>query len=161
MNKHINIYKPNRLNYDGMKKTERDSMPREVAIEMLCQQKLSNRERKVCMAALHTYHESEQQRKPVDQKVASKLTKATLAQLGKWLKRAIARRADTQRAYLLLARRAQKFSDEEKRPHLLATQHAMQVLDGKAAMLDTFREAVENEVTRRKVVSIPREQVLT
>lgn len=130
-------------------------MPREVAREMLLAPgaRITNRERKMFRAALEDRYEFTRTRKPVEQKVAAKLAKATLAQLAKWLRRAVARRQEVQRAYVLLGKRASKFTDETN-PGFLATRHAMTVLDGKAAMLDTFREAVEKAVSLRPGVVV-------
>jgi hypothetical protein len=72
----------------NFRRVEQDGMPAEVATELLLTGGLrTNRERKVAAAALATMWESTRQRKDDAKKLHTRLSAATLAQLGKWLTR--------------------------------------------------------------------------
>jgi len=75
---------------------ERDHMPKQIATDMLLNsQRLSNTMRKTCMRARENHYVSVQTKEAGIYKIARRFQRATLQQLGKWLRRAQQRRNDT------------------------------------------------------------------
>lgn len=83
MEKHLDF-----LNETAPESVTRDTMPREVAVEMLCAGGLSNRLRKNCFDALGTHYRSVQTATPGVTKQARRFKTATLIQLDRWFRRA-------------------------------------------------------------------------
>lgn len=139
-----------------------DGMPREVATAILSEPKatLSNRWRKVCMRARDEVFVSSSpivrpvdevtqkrslrfytEREPIDTetKTARRFSVATLAQLGRWCSRAIARRAVVQRKYLALS------ADNTPRNNALR-----ELYSALANRLDIIRDCAEYEINARR-----------
>lgn len=78
---------------------ERDTIPSEVAAEMLCEPRarMTNRMRKNCLAARETHYASVLTRTPGATKLAARLHTAKLTQLGSWLRRSVSRGRTTSR----------------------------------------------------------------
>jgi hypothetical protein len=76
---------------------------------------------------------------------ADKLTRATIAQLRKWLPRCIARRLVVQNKAVKLTALAGKFEGTKERARLFA----ISVCEHQAASLDAQRELLEDEIARR------------
>jgi hypothetical protein len=74
---------------------ERDCMPSQVALELLCSPGVptTNRLRKNCKAALSTFFISQSKPKPAQVKLASRFSTATISQLAKRYRRAVSRAA--------------------------------------------------------------------
>jgi hypothetical protein len=121
---------------------ESDHMPEPVATEMLSapKAKLSNRMRKVCRAARERRIISPKT-EPISAEVTltRKCRAATFDQLCKWNRRAIARRAAVQRAFVLLQRR----DPEGKRLALRVN------LSERAAAFELLTDATYGELKRR------------
>lgn len=135
-------------------KIERDHMPVEVATELLATAgtHLTNTVRKSCLDARATYWRSTLEPKTLEEKLPKKLSRATGAQLTKWSRRVINRRAKIQSAYQhcvdgLCAEGAKPTPDRRMVSWLTRQKQA---LDGVAATLDAVRDAIESEVAARK-----------
>jgi hypothetical protein len=169
MNKHVNrifrVYKDaTGLNHNNtVRPAPRDSMPAEVATELLVAPKtrLTNQQRKVYQAARQTSYESVFEAKTVEDKLAGKMRSASWNQLLKWNKRSIDRRADVQTAYLIAIRRRDQLQSAtvdpkaeaknmETQVQLAVLNRAIAGLELKAAQLDVFWSAVDDEFERRK-----------
>jgi hypothetical protein len=83
----------------------RDTMPAEVALEMLTDPKvrLTNRMRKNCLAARETHYASVSTRTPGAAKLAARLRTKKLTQLGNWLRRSVQRSRHTSRMLARIA----------------------------------------------------------
>lgn len=121
---------------------ERDTMPSEVATELLCEPKahLTARVRKNCCSARETHYVSVRERKPGATKLATRLSAAKLTQLGKWLRRSIHRRAGTQRQF-----------DRLKDVNTPQAEGLKQLLMVRGINLDIARAQIEAELTKRQV----------
>jgi hypothetical protein len=138
-------------------------MPAEVATELLVAPKtrLTNQQRKVYQQARQTSYESVFEAKTVEDKLAGKMRSASWNQLLKWNKRSIDRRADVQVAYLLAIKRRNMLQEKTVDPkdekanmeiqvQLAVLNRAIAGLELKAAQLDCFWSAVDDEFTRRQ-----------
>jgi hypothetical protein len=169
MNKHVNkIFRTYKdvagLGHNNtVRLAPRDSMPAEVATELLVAPKtrLTNQQRKVYQQARQTSYESVFEAKTVEDKLANKMRSASWNQLLKWNKRSIDRRADVQTAYLLALRRRGSLQEKTVDPkdekanmeiqvQLAVLNRAIAGLELKAAQLDVFWSAVDDEFERRK-----------
>jgi hypothetical protein len=150
MNRHQNKNRTPKIQPANLKPVDFDHMPKEVATEMLCAPKarLTNRERKACMAARETRYTSTREPISKDAKVATKLKGATWLQLFIWNKRATNRRDALQRAYKLAQRTLEKPNLHPGTKILLERQSAVASLQ--AVALDAFRDLLEDEVKRRQ-----------
>jgi hypothetical protein len=119
----------------------KDCMPAAVAAEMLAAPiKMSARMRKNCIDARTRYFTSTLVPKPADSKIFNRLAAAKMPQLGKWLRRVVARRAEVHRAYLRCT--GVTVSSEALRT----------ALDNKAKALDRTRRIIEQELLDRMEV---------
>ena len=124
---------------------ERDTMPSEVATEQLLGVsgglgRMTNRQRKTFQSARETHYVSVVPRKPGATKLAARLSTAELAQLGRWLRRSIYRRAGTLRVFNKIAHLAD--------PKSKALQ---QMIMTRGINLDIARAQIESELTRRNI----------
>ena len=141
-------------------KIQRETMPAEVALEMLCRPgvRMTNRERKSYWDARTTRYQSTLKAKPLDDVLAFRLHSVKMAQLNKWFTRCVNRRKQLQAAYNLAKRqeakinavaRPEKFTEEQfellKQFKLAVVSRAIAAIDLKAAQLDAFFDAVETE----------------
>ncbi len=123
-----------------MKELERDTMPKEVATELLTDRKarLTNRMRKNCRDARAKHFISDAERKPVAEKIAAKLKSRGLAWIGREISRAQRRRAGLQRRYTSLT---------GDNPVIAARRAAIDVL---ANHIDIFLDCAETEIESRR-----------
>jgi len=118
-----------------------DTMPAETATNLLFGN-LTNTMRKRCMAArCHFVEAPAIARKSTEEKLAGKLKGKPLASLGKWLRRAIARRITVQRAWT-------NTKNDLQMPAPIRASLAA-VLEEKANNLDLMRDACEDELKGR------------
>lgn len=138
---------------------EIDGMPPEIAVEMLCGSRLTNRMRKTCMAARLKVYPSlapiinavDADGTPIQEylndaaidretKLARKVTRLTLAQLGSHYHRVTRRRFAVQKLYLKL------MQSEASEAH----KHALgEELTARAHLLELAQDALANEVKHR------------
>jgi hypothetical protein len=132
---------------------DRDVMPKEVAIEMLCAPKarLTNRERKTLNDARATVYESTM--RPIDgnAKMSVWLQSRSWLQLNNSLNRTREARQQAQHHFTHLQRMAAKCDSrtEEGGIRLALYDRQMKALDVHAAGLDSQMELLENEIDRR------------
>jgi hypothetical protein len=125
-----------------MKLVEKDSMPREVALELLTDRKarVTNRMRKNCLHALQREFISEAERKPLAAKVARKLRAKSIAWIAREVKRSMRQRRGAQIKYERLQ------AIEPKNPIIEYRVAALNLL---ANHLDTVIECCEDEIKLR------------
>lgn len=141
---------------------QRDSIPREVATAMLTEPRarLTNRMRKNCIAAReiifaseapfrkipapgHGYSWKLNELRTPDEKMKRRFGRATLRQLGNWLRRSIVRREVVQRRYLAVPN-----SDVRAfQAHFDAVRASLALL---AERLDLIRDVCEDEINVRE-----------
>jgi hypothetical protein len=129
----------------GWKLVERDMMPEQVATDLLCTlERLTNQQRKIYQDARVRVFQAVETRKPVEVKLASRMTTAKLSQLGKWISRTAKRRRGLQRKYEV----AIKLPEETTKQQLLK-QRLVAGLDVMAARMDLVVDAIQNELDGR------------
>lgn len=138
MNKHINQNKKDKPLPEGIAQYSPDGMPKQVATELLCTGNLTGPLRRSAESARVNYFGSTRVRKPPEERLARKIKEAKINQIHKWLKRAIDRRMQAQRAYL-------RVIGTTPLHDRLRTQ-----LELKAATCDVLRDACELEIANRK-----------
>lgn len=161
MNRHVNKNKTAKLAPQNRVPLVIDSMPREVATEMLLAPgHQTTRQRKTFMAARAKYFQSTLKPKPAEERMNVILQGSNWGQLHKWLKRSRTSRADVQRGYLLATRNREKLIaepvDKKNEARLAEVQARIAFLDRllaelnlKAANIEFFTECVEEEIKRR------------
>lgn len=160
MNRHINRNQQNirlgaALNWGGQfKVVERDVMPSEVATEMLCapKAKLTNRERKNFNDARQTVFES--QLRPIDanQKMSVWLQSRSWMQIHQALGRVEKARAIAHRHLAFFQKKSTNLDSREKEQSLMLAllERQMAMLDVHIAGLNSTRELLQNEISRRE-----------
>jgi hypothetical protein len=135
-----------------MKLLERDSIPRGVAVEMLCNNvHKTNKERKMFRAALENHYVSEIAKKPRSEQIAFRLRRCTITQLAKWLKRTKRRHASVQRVYSKTAATVSDLPEGDKlRARAERTLFALRVAGG---ALEESLSALEDEQDRREAAA--------
>lgn len=143
---------------------QRDTMPAQVAIEMLTGPKvrLTGRERRMFRDALVTYYLSDLEKKPTEVKLTFKLQHSTFAQINKWLKRVSARYADMQRRYSKRAELVASYQEDSPQ-RVLGTRQLeafLEVIGKTAEILEALETEVETRVALASVADkIPTEAV--
>lgn len=123
---------------------QQDGMPAPVATEMLSERRarLTNTFRKQCCRARARLFVTDVTAKAPEAKTARRFQSASLAQLGRWLRRSIARREIVQRRYLEVPN-----SDN---PIVQACFDAARAdISAIANRLDAIRDCAEDEIKRR------------
>jgi len=117
-------------------------MPKEVATEMLCSgwHRQTNRERKMFRDARQKVFVSEQERKPLAEKLARKAKDRPLQWLGREIQRAAKHRRGVQRKYESLMRL-------EQTP---VVERFVAALNLRAGHLDMVLDALESEINARR-----------
>lgn len=137
-----------------------DSMPREVAVEMLTSNvRLSTQERKNCQRALEKHFVSTLEPKSKADCMTRRLKGSTIFQLAKWNKRATNRRASAQSAYLRFKKLEESIAaepdgesiiaKEAKNVRLLLVRNTLKALNDHASQLDTFKDLLDTEINSR------------
>lgn len=143
----------------NIERIEVDSMPRQVAVEMLCRSnRLTNREHKLYMGALETHYTSTRPAKTTrqDAVLSARLRLRPWATLCRWLKRCNDRRALVQEAFQLASKHKAKLDVKTGKPNegevleILQLNKAIAGLNLRAARLDKVWEAVTEEMKRRQ-----------
>jgi hypothetical protein len=142
----------------GIVEKQVDHMPKEVATEMLCRTRYSNRQRKEYMNARHRFFESDRKRAEPIVKLEKRLKGATWAQITKWETRALNHRAEIQAAYTLTERALKQARDAKPKDkqttvaigaRIAVLERALAGLNMKAAQIDLFWDALDTEKGRR------------
>jgi hypothetical protein len=132
---------PAQLVARGLKQTNPEHMPEQVATDLLCDptRRMTRRERRMLQEARQREFICTTPRKTATEKLTAKLSFAPLFRLGVWRKRADKRRAGLQRKY--------SAAIMETPDPVIA--RVIAALDLRAAQLDIFMDAAGDEVTRR------------
>jgi len=125
----------------GWKQIERDTMPKQVATDMLCTAgiPMTSQVRKAYEDARCVLFCSLQEKKPAEVKLQSKFMEATVTQLSKWKKRCDKSRRGVQRKY----ETAQKLPEETQLQQLMKAR-LIAALDLAAARLDLVLNGIED-----------------
>lgn len=141
--------------------SERDVMPREVAIEMLTRPKvqIGNRERKMFRDALTKHFTSTLEQKPREVKLAFKLQHSTWAQLNKWLKRTTARYYTMQKRYSRFAEKVAGFKDDS--PEKKVGESKLSAFGIIMALCGEALDCIETEIDRRSALATAADKIST
>lgn len=143
-----------------LQKVERDVMPRQVAIELLCRPgvRMTNKERKTYVRALETHYTSTRPSRD-DRRtdiLAKRLRNRSWLHLIKRDKRCRNTRALMQQAYVVGKRQLEKLEKREGKPdqkemlQILFLQRQIAALELKAAEIDLAWDCLTDEIDRRK-----------
>lgn len=124
---------------------ERDHMPLQVATELLCAPRISNLMRKKCNRAREKHFVSVSGNIPFEYKQASRFSRADIAQIGKWLRRAI----------VLLKRTERDFDRPALKKISAAHQKiAVTIFEHRQSSLEKTIEVLKQEVFNRTMKKI-------
>jgi len=125
------------------REVERDTMPRQVATEMLSDPRvrMTNRMRKTFRDARARHFVSTREKTPILSKLAAKLKLRSFQALTKWLARANVRRAAGQRAYLR--------AGEDTTLAAPVREALLALLEVKVAEIDLLIDGLETEILSR------------
>lgn len=145
---------------ENIEKLEVDTIPRQVAVEMLCRPgvRMTNKERKLFRGALETHYASTRKPKTSRQAevLAARLRLRPWATLCRWLKRCNTRRALVQEAFQIGTKRKAKLEAKTGKPNqsevleILQLDRAIAGLNLRAARLDAVWDGVTEEIARRQ-----------
>src|ERR1035437_669143 len=129
----------------GWKPIEHDSMPVQVATDLLCSlENMTNSMRKTFFDARATLWCAVEEKKPREQKLARKYHEATLLQIGKWNHRARKKRRVLQNRYAMAIG-----MPEENTGQQLQKNRIMAALDLAVAMVDQVTDGTTFEINDR------------
>lgn len=153
-----------RLEIPYTERVVRDTMPRQVALELLCRPgvRMTNRERKTFMQALEVHHTST---RPARDGRKSEIMRNGCRTRGllfllKREKRLTAMRALLQQAYVIGTRKLAKMEQREGKPDqkemlaILFLQRQMAALEVRVKEIDIAWDVVTDEITRRKKICV-------
>jgi len=141
--------------------TDRNVMPREVAIEMLSGPKvqLGGKDRRMYRDALERHFTSILEQKPREVKLAFKLQHSTWAQLNKWMKRTNARYSTMQKRYSRFAEKVANFADNTPEKKVgEAKREAFLVI---MSLCGEALDCIETEVDRRSALATAADKIST
>lgn len=146
------------------KQLEVDGMPPQVATELLCAPKarMTARQRKTCWAARSKVYCSTLKQKPVEEKLANRMRRASWAQIGKWTARTESRGALLESAYSKVLRERHALSlptadrnnpegNARIQARIIIIDKIISALELKRAQLMVFSDAIRTERSRREV----------
>ena len=122
---------------------ERDTMPIQVSRELLAAERITNRMRKTCMSARAKHYVSRETPIPFEYKRAARLSRSSISQIIKWLRRAIVMLKKNKRDFHRPAITRMKNSDEKR------YQIVVGLLYHKQAELEKAIEALKLETCNR------------
>lgn len=139
-----------------MKLVERDTIPKEVATEMLCRPgvRLSGKERKMFMAARETHYTSSATARNDDNKVETRIARrfkaASITQLNKWLPRVVRREFSVQNKQSEVAEKLFLAKEGSKERLLLEKAHAalLETLGHIQCVLRGLEDEIESRQAR-------------
>lgn len=140
---------------------DRDVIPSQVAIEMLCRPlvHMSSRERRVFRNALETHFVSTLEQKPREEKLTFKLKNSSWAQLNKWLKRTNTRYFNMQKRYSVRAEKVAGFKDGT--PEKILGERALAAFGMVMGSVGEALELLETEVETRSALALAANRIPT
>src|ERR1035437_1768601 len=134
----------------GWKPVEHDTMPLQVATDLLCsQENTTNSMRKTFFDARATLWCAVEEKKPREGKLARRYHEATLLQIGKWNHRAAKKRRKLQNRYALALK-----LPEESTGQQLQKNRIMAALDLAVAMVDQVTDGTTHEINDRMSLAV-------